>query len=429
MQVFKFGGASLKNADAFKKAVTILRVENVSPLILVVSAMGKTTNLLENIHKSWIYENDNLSELYNHAYNYHFEIIDSLFTKPHKVRNQVDEIFSQLNSIIRNRCKNDIEFDISYDVIIPFGELLSSIILSNYLEQEQILSSLLDARKVIFTDNTYREGRIDWDKTSKAIKNEVNKYLSIEPNQIIITQGFIGTSAENKTITLGREGSDFTAGIFAHCLNASKVTIWKDVAGLFNADPKNFENVSLIPHISYHEAVELAYYGQSIIHPKTIKPLQNKKIPLYIRSFNDMNAKGTTIDDNTDDDNYIPSFIIKKNQFLVSVSPKDFSFINENNLSLIFEILFNNGVTANVIQNSAISFSFCCDYNSDLISKLVKDLKKEFFVRYNKNLELITIRNYNNEIIDELMANKNIYLEQKSRMTAQIVVGENCVKG
>jgi aspartate kinase len=420
IKVFKFGGASLKDANAFKSACNILEQYKDNNILVVVSAMGKMTNAFENLHKNWN-NNSNTNSSYDLIYNYHLEIINEIFPKEHQIFENIENIFSNIKNLITKPLSENSDFDKTYDQLIPYGEILSSTILTYYTKHIGFNSTLINAFDCIFTDNAWREGRICWKETTEAIQKAILPKLEKENKSLFISQGFIACSNEGQTITLGREGSDFTASIFAYAIDAIDVTIWKDVSGLFNADPKEFENVKLIPHLSYREAVELAYYGQSIIHPKTIKPLQNKNIPLNIKSFLNISSEGTLIDNNTSDDINIPCFILKKNQMLISISPKDFAFINERNLGEIFKILSIFRIKINMMQNSAVSFSFCADFNKHKIDKLINNLKDIYAVKYNTGLELITIRNYNDYIIASLTKNKTLFLEQRSRNTIQIV--------
>ncbi len=419
IRVFKFGGASLKNTDALKNAVDILRVNaGGGPLVLVVSAMGKMTNAFEDLHKNW-FQNQETTRSFEKIREYHLRIVDGLFDKGHQIYHDVEKYLRDISEILLYSEHSD--FDKSYDSLVPYGELLSSCIAAHYAKSQGLDVELLHAPDHVIGDNLWREARIQWTETVDEIRKTILSVISPHPNKILITQGFVARSSEGQMITLGREGSDFTASVYAYALDAESVTIWKDVPGLFNADPKSFEHVQLIPHLSYHEAVELAYYGQSIIHPKTVKPLQNKNIPLYIRSFVDPTLPGSVIDSDTSYDTDVPCFILKKNQMLISVSPKDFAFINEHNLREIIAHLADIRIRMNVMQNSAISFSFCTDFSNYKLSELILRLQDKYFLKYNIELELITIRNYNDTIISELIKNRKIFLEQRSRTTLQLV--------
>ncbi len=421
IRVFKFGGASVKDADAIRNAVRIIQEQRKgASVLLVVSAMGKMTNAFEDLHKHW-FSGENTTAALQKIKSFHTDIIQQLFDKNHKVWSETETLFNEIDVFLSAPPVAPDLFDRTYDSLIPFGELLSSCILVNYATENLKNVSAVQACELIFADDLWREGRIHWQKTTDTIRKHLLPKLQSSQSAVVITQGFVARSSSGQMITLGREGSDFSASVFAYALEAHDVTIWKDVAGLFNADPKAFDDVTLIPHLSYHEAVELAYYGQSIIHPKTIKPLQNKNIPLYIKSFINPELPGSLIDENSADDTNIPCFIVKQNQVLVSVSPKDFAFINEHNLSEIINQLAQSRIRMNVMQNSAISFSFCADFNKFKMTELLKLLQENYFVRYNPELQLITIRNYDEHIISRLTQGKKIFLEQRSRTTVQLV--------
>lgn len=425
IQVFKFGGASLKDSSSLKNAVDILTKYQDQHILLVVSAMGKMTNAFEELHKAWFLKQP-MRPLFENIQKFHSEIIQDLFHDHRQVNIEVNKIYEFMSQLFQDVEPED--FDKSYDMIIPFGEQLSSVILTNFIIEKGINAERIDATDFVFADNYWREGRIDWKSTTKAIQSSLLPMFEASQEKIIVTQGFMARSSEGQSITLGREGSDFSASIFAFCLDAVKVTIWKDVPGLYNADPKIFKNIQLIRHISYHEAVELAYFGQSIIHPKTIKPLENKKIPLHIRSFIEPSLSGTIIDNNTGDDTIVPCYILKKSQMLVSISPRDFSFINEQNLGGIFAQLAEKRIKINMMQNSALSFSFCSDFQEFKLNNLIDALQKTFYIRFNSELELVTIRNYTEEVIAELLSGRDILLEQRSRNTVQFVTkGSSCL--
>lgn len=420
IQVFKFGGASLRSAEAIDNALHIVKKYSTAPTVLVVSAMGKMTNAFESLHNAW-YNREPTNEPFQHIITYHNEIIHQLFTDNHPVRKTIQHYYTQIEKFLNQHPEQYRSFDQSYDQLIPYGELLSSCIVYYYLKEKGISIDSVYATSCIATDDTWREARIKWDKTIQTIRQQVLPAFD-NGATIVITQGFIGFTEQGFMTTLGREGSDFTASIFAYALDAEKVIIWKDVAGLYNADPKKFDNVIFIPHISYHEAAELSYYGQSIIHPRTIKPLQNKNIPLHIRSFLEPDKTGTIIDSITVDDNKIPCFILKDNQMLVSISPRDYSFINEMHLSQIIHILDSLRIRMNVMQNGAMSFSFCADFHQQKLDSLLHLLSQEYITKYNLNLSLLTIRNYNDDVIKFLLRNHKVYLEQRSRHTAQFII-------
>lgn len=416
MKVFKFGGASVKDADAVKNVATILNLYKNESLAIVISAMGKTTNALERLTDSFFYKKEKTADVLNEIKKYHFDIVEKLFTdKNHTIFEELHNTFVELEWATEEE-KGD-NYDFHYDQIVSMGEIISTKIVSAYLKSVDIHNQWIDARNIIKTDNTYREGKIDWELSEKLIQEN----LKVPSNEIFITQGFIGGTSENYTTTLGREGSDYTAAILAYCTNAESVTIWKDVPGVLNADPKWFDNTQLIPQISYQDAIELAYYGASVIHPKTIKPLQNKKIPLLVKSFVKPNEKGTEINE-AQSQLPIPCFIFKVNQTLISISPKDFSFIVEENLSEIFKYFSETGIKINMMENSAISFSICIDNKENKLPKLISKLQEKFRVLYNEGVEMVTIRYYDQATIDRVTKNKTVLLEHKSRYTVQMVL-------
>lgn len=420
MKIFKFGGASVKDATAVKNVGNVIQQFN-DKLIIVVSAMGKTTNALEQLVNAYYFKHDNTAVILEEIKTFHYNIINALFSeKKHQIYQDIHNTFVEIEWEIEEEPVRS--YDYVYDQIVSVGELLSTKIISAYLNDVNIKNQWLDVRSVIQTDNTYRNAKIDW-KTTKQLTQEVfENNNTLKNEQHIVTQGFIGSSSENFTTTIGREGSDFSAAILAYCLDAQSVTIWKDVPGVLNADPKWFDNTQQLTHISYHEAVELAYYGATVIHPKTIKPLQNKKIPLYVKSFLNPTQNGTLIDNDTQEDGHIPSFIFKINQVLISISAKDYSFIVEDNLSEIFSKLSAHNITVNLMQNSAISFSICVDFNPFTTKKFIEELQKEYQVLYNENLELVTIRHYDEATLKRVTENKKILVEQKSRNTARLIM-------
>lgn len=419
MRIFKFGGASVKDADAVRNVNNIIDSFKNDKLIIVVSAMGKTTNAMEEItHALWNKEFDKFRELVSERKSFHLNIIDELFEeKNNPIFTEVKTIFNDLGNRVNVPIADN--FDFEYDQIVSLGEVVSTKIIQAYIANNRKDSFWLDARKVIRTNHSYREGEVDWSRTQGLISEKIS---ANSDKSVFITQGFLGHTAEGMTTTLGREGSDYTAGIFAYCLNAKDVTIWKDVPGMLNADPKWFDNTIKLDSISFKEAIELAYYGASVIHPKTIKPLQNKGIPLFVKSFIHPSDAGTIIQKSTENDSLVPSFIFKMNQALISITPKDFSFIAENNLSEIFDILSKENVKMNIMQNSALSFSFCVDVEKVDVPKLLNSLNEQFDVRFNEGLELVTIRHYDQETIERLIENKEILLEQKTRQTARILM-------
>ena len=419
MKVFKFGGASVNSADAVRNMAHIVQKHLESmPLVVVVSAMGKTTNLLEKLvpGATEAYETTSLRQQLGE---YHRNIASALMPDNMDVQHKIGNLLSSLDHLCSTLPPDTEHYNYNYDQVVSHGELLSTTIIAEYINSLGINTLWLDARQIIKTDSHYREGRVDWPATQEAIDT-----LSIDsmPFRVILTQGFIGGTANGQTTTLGREGSDYSAAILAHCLNAENMTIWKDVPGFLNADPKFFADTVKISQIPYNEAIELAYYGASVIHPKTVKPIQNKSIPLYIRSFITPDAEGSSIGDYKAIVPETPLYIFKNNQILLSILPRDYSFIAEDNLQVIFGLLNELGIRVNLMQNSALSFSICVDNNPQRIGVLVDRLKSMFRVRYNENLQLVTIRYYTQEVIDSIVAGRPILLEQRSRTTEQIIV-------
>jgi aspartate kinase len=419
MKVFKFGGASVKDSAAVRNVMSILHRSKKQKLVVVISAMGKTTNLLEEL-VSAIFERNrgNFKDHLKKFNEFHLALIKELFPeKTHKVYRELEDIINEINENYDQQTPENQAFE--YDQIVSLGEVISTKIVSAYLRDQGLNVRWADARKIIRTNNNYREAEVDWKRTQELIATQLSPYF--EDVNIQVTQGFIGHTAEGMTTTLGREGSDFTAGIIAHCINAESVTIWKDVPGMLNADPKYFENTVKLKQISFYEAMELSYYGASVIHPKTIKPLENKNIPLYVRSFIEPDKEGTIIQKSTDKDHLIPSFIFKFDQLLLSFKTRDFSFIMENHLSDIFGKLSALGATINVMQNSALSFSVLVDQAKVDVTKLLASFQDDYEVRFNEHLELVTIRHYDQATINLVSKDKVLILEQKTRETVRIV--------
>lgn len=417
MIVYKFGGASISDAAGVKNVAKIISDCQDKKLLVVISAMGKITNKLEELTAAYVYGEENAHGILEDIKHFHFRILTDLFPDSgHPIYDEIINSFVEIEWLLEDEATDSPDY--IYDQIVSIGEIVSTKIVAAYLEFLGVKVKWLDARNYIRTDNTYREGRVNWEKT----ESEIQKKLSPLIDQYIgITQGFIGSTSENFTTTLGRDGSDYSAAIFSACLNADSLTIWKDVPGVLNADPKWFDETERIPQLSYHDAIELAYYGATIIHPKTIKPIQNKNIPLYVRSFLSPESEGTDI---TGIKNHlpVPSFIFKINQVLISIFPKDFSFIIEENLSEIFNLFHKHKIKINTMLNSAISFSVSFDYNAKKMEQLIAELSKDYKVKYNTGVELVTIRYYNQETIDRVTAAKSILLEVKSRNTCQIVM-------
>jgi len=417
MLVFKFGGASVKDANGVVNLAKVIKKYDGNQLLIVVSAMGKTTNALEELTKAYFEGSAEVQGIFEEIKQYHFTILETLFEPSHQIFDEVANTFVEIDWIIEDEPHDD--YDFIYDQIVSIGELVSTRIVNAYLNDTGIKSKWLDVRGYIHTDNTYREGEVQWVKTRESICRDIPELLEMET---IVTQGFLGGTSENFTTTLGREGSDYTASIFAACLNAESVTTWKDVPGILNADPKYFPDTVKFDELSYSEAIEMTYYGASVIHPKTIKPLQNAKIPLLVKPFYDPDANGTIIKENGIGVFVKPVIIMKQNQFLLSISAKDYSFISEDHLSGIFNLFAKSQVRINMMQTSALSFSVCFDSNEVRFKQLVNDLSMDFKIKYNQGLTLITLRHYTAGNLKELTEGKTIMLEQISRNTLQIIV-------
>ena len=424
VKVFKFGGASIHSADGFQRVAGILERYRGQSVMVVVSAMGKTTNALEEILADY-FSGDavSLSERYYRLRNAHLEILYPLFEdRSHPVFGELKSMFEKLRTLLQTGPSAG--YDETYDQVVSFGELFSSLILRHFLDLKGLPVRLFDAREMILTDDTYRDARVDWSRTQIRIQKLLFTWFQDEKGRTGLTQGFIAGGAGGKTTTLGREGSDFSAAVIAYALRTKEVTIWKDVPGILNADPKWFDDPQLLESLSYREAIELAYYGASVIHPKTIKPLENANIRLHVRSFMDPDAPGTVVGNLKEWSVPFPIYIRKPAQVLISISPRDFSFIVEENLSQIFNLLSKHRVKANVMQNSAISFSVCADHDAVRIPPLLAELKHHFTVRFNEGLELITIRHYTEEAIERFSRKKKVLLEQKTRSTVHLVLSD-----
>ena len=422
MEVYKFGGASVKDANGVRNLASIVSSSRDKKLLVVISAMGKITDKLEQLNTAYVYGQSDAHDVFDEIKAFHFNIIEDLFPNlSHAIYNDVANSFVEIEWLLEEEATDAPDY--IYDQIVSIGEIISTKIVCAYLIESGVNAKWLDARNFIHTDNTYKEAKVNWEKTELEIQKQLTPIIE---NYIGVTQGFIGSTSENFTTTLGRDGSDYSAAIFSACLDAERLTIWKDVPGVLNADPKWFDETQRIPQLSYHDAIELAYYGATIIHPKTIKPLQNKNIPLFVKSFLDQDAEGTNIT-SAKNDVPVPSFIFKVNQVLISIFPKDFSFIIEENLSEIFNLFHKHKAKINTMLNSAISFSVSFDHDAQKLEALIADLSQDYKVKYNTGMELVTIRYYNQQTIDRVTANKNILLEVKSRNTCQIVMRDKIV--
>ncbi len=418
MKIFKFGGASVNSAEAIRNVAHILSQYRNEKLVVVISAMGKTTNLLEKIIPGVPASEEERNALIAQCKAYHLGIAEELFgTLEGDTVAKIDQLFHQLETNARKKGDN---YNYDYDQVVSFGELISTTLISGYLNHIGISNVWVDVREMIRTNENYREGIVDFSQTKELTAQMITQKQ--ETVSLVITQGFIAGTDKGTTTTLGREGSDYSASILSYCLDAESMTIWKDVPGFLNADPKYFKNTVKINKIPFNEAIELAYYGASVIHPKTVKPIQNKGIQLHIKSFIDPQAEGSVIGPFKSIVPLTPLYIFKNNQILISIQPKDFSFIAEENLHTIFAVLAELNIRVNLMQNSALSFSLCIDYNEILLREIKEKLEDNFRLVYNTELQLITIRYYNQQIIDETVAGRNILLQQRSRNTTQLLV-------
>jgi aspartate kinase len=414
MQILKFGGASVKDADGVRNLEKVLNIVGTKKTLIVISAMGKTTNAMEKVIDHYFNSKHQLQSSIQDVKKYHNAILLDLFeNESHEVFKVVSNLFQELSDFFSRNKSPDYSF--VYDQTIGFGELVSTTIVSYYLNHKGVQNSWLDVRELIKTDNYYRDAKVQWEATQSKISSAVNG------NILYITQGFLGSDTNNFTTTLGREGSDYTAAIFAYCLNAKSVTIWKDVPGVLNADPRYFENATLLHSLSYEEAIELSYYGASVIHPKTLQPLQRKEIPLFVKSFLNPKNNGTKVGKALELSPKVPCYILRDNQILISVSSLDFSYIVEENISHIFKLLHLHKMKVRSIQNSAISFSVCMENKYDHLEPLILQLKAKYDVKVDLDVKLYTIRHYNAEAIDEIEKNKTVLMKQITPEIVQLI--------
>ena len=417
VKVFKFGGASIKDAAAIQNVADILKAYNNDKILIVISALGKTTNALEEILNAHAAQNGKAFELLEAVKQAHFAIMAELFDAQDEVFIQVNDTFVEIEWVLEEEPHED--YDYMYDQMVSVGELVSSKIVAAYLAKAEMPTTWLDARDVIITDNLYREGWVIWEETlPRAQKNTLRKW---EKENFILTQGFIGSTTENFTTTLGREGSDYTAAIFSYCLDAESMTIWKDVPGVLTADPRLFENAIKLDRLSYREAIEMTYYGAKVIHPKTIKPLQNKTIPLYVKSFIDPEGTGTFISGEVEA-NYPPMITVEQNQAVLYISTRDFSFVAEQHLSQLFSLIASHRLQVNMMQNTAISFVVCVNDIDDRVEKFKENIDSDFKVVIDRGLELITVRHSKKEMLDNLRKGKIVLLEERIKRTIQMVL-------
>jgi aspartate kinase len=414
----KFGGALMSDAEGIIKVGQLVKEYSSDPLVIVVSAIGKITNSLEKLHTN-SGNRDKSEKLFLDIKDYHLNLLDNLFPEGNdELIRAIDVRFNSLLESTNETYENRYE---AYDSIVSIGEELSSCIIYHYLLSMGISARLINAKSLITTNSNYTDADVDWNYTQKTIETRINPML--ETLDVVVTQGFIGSDISGKPTTLGREGSDFTAAIFGNILNADEVTIWKNVPGLMNSDPARFDDSEKIENISYHEAIELAYYGASVIHPKTIQPLKQKNIPLLVRPYYDSSLKPTIINNNTSNDSNTASIIVKDDQVLMSIGTQNLSFIAEDNLKQIFSAFSRNRIHINMMQNSAVSFSVSFNKDNDKLKALIDDLSM-FNLKYNTGLQLLTIRHYTDELINKYVTNKKVYLLQKSRVTVQILLSK-----
>lgn len=415
MRIFKFGGASVKDADSIRNVVEVLQEVGHKDTLVVISAMGKMTNAMEKVVTSYFEDKQSITTSIQEVIDYHDNILFDLFeNKNHPVYNKVKLLFDEVKGFLT--WNKSPKYAFVYDQVVGYGELVSTTIVSEYFGEVGIPNVWQDVRNLIKTDNNYRDASVNWERTQKEISEKVDM------SKLNITQGFLGSDDNNFTTTLGREGSDYSAAILAYCLNADSVTIWKDVPGVLNADPRNFKETQLLDQISYREAIELAFYGASVIHPKTLQPLQRKEIPLHVKSFIAPNGDGTTVGKGEDISPRVPCFIVKRNQVLIKLSSLDFSFIMEDNISEIFKLFHHHKMKVDLIQNSAISFSVCLDNKFNGLQLMLNELKRKFKVVCHEDVSLYTIRHFNDKAVKSLQNGRSVLVEQRGRETVQLVV-------
>jgi aspartate kinase len=415
MKVYKFGGASVKDAAGIKNLTSIISKEKEN-LAIVVSAFGKTTNALELVLKAWLAGGNSYRDHLDNIYSYHAAVAEELFPSGNSAKGRIDMSFALLKEYLRKAKKSD--FDFEYDQVVSYGEIWSTIIVAEYLKKSGMNAEWVDIRSGLITDDRFRDADILWNESTGRIQ----KIFDFSKFNIYITQGFIGGTINGQSTTLGREGSDYTAAILANMLDADSVTFWKDVPGLLNADPKWMPDARKLEEMSYREAVEMTFSGAKVIHPKTIKPLQNKNIPLLVKSFLNPSEKGTIVVASPTLTKILPVYIRKENQILISILPKDFSFAMGDNLSMIFHLFRLNGIKVNLVEASAISIDVCVDDDRPKVETLLSSLKDDYSIIYNENAELLSIRHYSQEAIDRITKDRDILLQQKTRSTVRFVV-------
>jgi aspartate kinase len=421
MKVFKFGGASVGTIERIGKVQDILTSSADENILVVISAMGKTTNALEKVADAFYEKKKEESlSLFEAIRQQHLDIAKQLLIRDYQIAYpRLLDIFTEVEWLLHDAPVR--EYDYYYDQIVCAGELLSTCIMSAFFNEAGIINTWIDVRDIFRTDNTFRDAVINWDFTQKKVTDLILPQFNT--NKIVITQGFIGSTEDNESTTLGREGSDYTAAVFANMLNARSLTIWKDVEGVMNADPREFADAVFIRHLNYEEVIEMAYYGAQVIHPKTIKPLQNKNIPLFVKCFLDKDLPGTIISDKQVQD--LPAIIVvKKNQALIHLHTRDFSFAGEKPVAQLYNLLAELHIQANLLQTGAVSIDICIDDKADKIEKLALSASELFNVQVEKNLTLLTVRHYREEIVQQLSGNKRIRLKQQSPDTVQVVISD-----
>ncbi|SNY95380.1 aspartate kinase [Flagellimonas pacifica] len=415
MRVFKFGGASVKDADGVRNVVKVLQEVGHEDTFVVISAMGKMTNAMEKVVVAYFKDKQSIAKSLQDVIDYHDKILSDLFENSnHPIYSKVKLLFEEVKGFLT--WNKSPKYAFVYDQVVGYGELVSTTIISEYLNEVGIQNVWQDVRSLIKTDNDYRDATVNWERTQEEVSSRVDM------SKLNVSQGFLGSDDNNFTTTLGREGSDYSAAILAYCLNADSVTIWKDVPGVLNADPRNFEKTELLNKISYREAIELAFYGASVIHPKTLQPLQRKEIPLHVKSFIDPKGSGTTVGKGEGISPKIPCFIVKKDQVLLKLSSLDFSFIVENNISDIFKLFHDYRMKVDLIQNSAISFSVCLDNKFNGLKPMLNELKRRFKVVCHEEVSLYTIRHFDDKAVKSLQNGRSVLVEQRGKETVQLVV-------
>jgi aspartate kinase len=415
MKVYKFGGASVKDAAGIKNLTAIVSKEN-GNLAVVVSAFGKTTNALEMVLKAWLAGGNSYKDLLDNIYSYHIAVAEELFPSGNSAKSKIDVSFASLKEYLLKAKKS--QYDFEYDQVVSYGEIWSTIIVAEYLKKSGLNAEWVDIRGALLTDDRFRDANILWNESTGRIQNE----FDFSKFSIYVTQGFIGGTITGQATTLGREGSDYTAAIMANMLNAESVTFWKDVPGLLNADPKWLQDARKLEEMSYREAVEMTFSGAKVIHPKTIKPLQNKDIPLFVKSFLDPSEKGTMVVASPTLTKILPVYIRKESQLLISILPRDFSFAMSDNLSMIFHVFMLNGIKVNLVEASAVSIDVCVDDERSKVEALLSDLKTEYSAIYNENVELLSIRHYTPEAVERITKDREILVQQRTRSTVRFVV-------